>query len=113
MKPWRAKDFDDLVRIEPRRTALTQPSLRPASHFRVTQYRRVPGRTLWPLECLLGLLPQSRRQMHSPEVLGTQRRENELRAVEFAQKKMEQWYLAAGAIQVVRRPMSPPGVSTH
>ncbi|MBK5290502.1 MAG: hypothetical protein JJE04_02260 [Acidobacteriia bacterium] len=29
------------------------------------------------------------------------------------QKKMEQWYLAAGAIQVVRRPMTAPGVSTH
>ena len=40
-------------------------------------------------------------------------KENELRAVEFAQKKMEEWYLAAGAIQVVRRPMTAPGVSTH
>jgi gluconate 2-dehydrogenase alpha chain len=40
-------------------------------------------------------------------------RENEQRAIEFAQKKMEEWYLAAGAIQVVRRPMTPPGVSTH
>ena len=40
-------------------------------------------------------------------------KENEQRAVEFAQKKMEEWYLAAGAIQVVRRPMTPPGVSTH
>ena len=40
-------------------------------------------------------------------------KENELRTIEFTQKKMEQWYLAAGAIQVVRRPMNPPGVSTH
>ena len=40
-------------------------------------------------------------------------KDNELRAVAFAQKKMEQWFLAAGAIQVVRRTMSPPGVSTH
>ena len=40
-------------------------------------------------------------------------KENEQRAVEFAQKKMEEWYLAAGAVQVIRRPMSPPGVSTH
>ncbi|MEP7365784.1 MAG: GMC family oxidoreductase [Acidobacteriota bacterium] len=40
-------------------------------------------------------------------------KENELRAVEYAQKKMEEWYRAAGAIQVVRRPMQPPGVSTH
>jgi len=40
-------------------------------------------------------------------------KQNEMRAVEFAQKKMEQWYLAAGAAKVVKRPMSPPGVSTH
>lgn len=40
-------------------------------------------------------------------------KENELRAIEFAQKKMEEWYRAAGAIEVVRRPMQPPGVSTH
>ena len=40
-------------------------------------------------------------------------RENEGRAVDFAQRKMEQWYRAAGAIKVVRRPMNPPGVSTH
>lgn len=39
--------------------------------------------------------------------------ENEMRAIEFAQNKMEQWYLAAGAIKVVKRPMLPPGVSTH
>ena len=39
--------------------------------------------------------------------------ENEMRAIEFAQNKMEQWYLAAGAIKVVKRPMAPPGVSTH
>lgn len=37
----------------------------------------------------------------------------ELRGVAFAQKKMEQRFLAAGATQVVRRPMNPPGVSTH
>jgi gluconate 2-dehydrogenase alpha chain len=40
-------------------------------------------------------------------------RENELRAVDFAQRKMEEWYMAAGAVKVVRRPMNPPGVSTH
>src|SRR5207237_2641621 len=42
-------------------------------------------------------------------------RDNEARAVEFAQKKMEEWFLAAGAIQVIRRPVtrSGPGVSTH
>ena len=40
-------------------------------------------------------------------------RQNELRAVDFAQRKMEEWYRAAGAIKVVRRTMNPPGVSTH
>jgi gluconate 2-dehydrogenase alpha chain len=40
-------------------------------------------------------------------------RQNELRAVDFAQRKTEEWYMAAGAIKVVRRPMNPPGVSTH
>ena len=34
-------------------------------------------------------------------------KENEPRAVEFAQKKMEEWFLAAGAMQVLRR--SPAG----
>ena len=41
-------------------------------------------------------------------------RENEPRTVDFAQKKMEQWFLAAGALQVVRRPaIGPIGPTTH
>ena len=42
-------------------------------------------------------------------------RENEPRAVDFAQKKMEEWFLTAGAVKVIRRPVSRfgPGVSTH
>jgi len=40
-------------------------------------------------------------------------KENESRAVEFGQKKMEEWFRAAGAIEVVRNPILPPGVSTH
>ena len=38
---------------------------------------------------------------------------NETHAVEFAQKKMEEWFRAAGAVQVIRRPGGIPGVSTH
>jgi len=38
---------------------------------------------------------------------------NEPRAVEFAQKKMEEWFLAAGALQVIRRTPLNPGVTTH
>jgi len=38
---------------------------------------------------------------------------NEVRATEFTQKKMEQWYLAAGALQVIRRTPANPTVSTH
>ena len=38
---------------------------------------------------------------------------NESRAVEFGQKKMEEWFRAAGAIEVVRNPSLPPGVTTH
>jgi gluconate 2-dehydrogenase alpha chain len=40
-------------------------------------------------------------------------KENERRTIGFVQKKMEQWFLTAGAVQVVKRPMNPPGVSTH
>jgi gluconate 2-dehydrogenase alpha chain len=42
-------------------------------------------------------------------------KENEQRAVQFAQKKMEEWFRAAGAIEV-RRPSGAggaPGLSTH
>ena len=40
-------------------------------------------------------------------------KENESRAVEFGQKKMEEWFRAAGAIEVARNPSLPPGVTTH
>jgi gluconate 2-dehydrogenase alpha chain len=40
-------------------------------------------------------------------------KENESRAAEYGQKKMEEWFRAAGAIQVNRAPAGPPGVSTH
>ena len=49
----------------------------------------------------------------STSIVGSLPRQNELRAIDFAQRKMEEWYVAAGAIKVVRRLMNPPGVSTH
>ena len=40
-------------------------------------------------------------------------RPNEQRAVAFAQNKMEEWYRAAGAVEVVKPPVTVPIVSTH
>jgi gluconate 2-dehydrogenase alpha chain len=41
-------------------------------------------------------------------------RTNEPRALEFVQKKMEEWFMAAGALQVVKRPpTAPSGPITH
>lgn len=43
----------------------------------------------------------------------TSAKENEVRSVEFAQKKMEEWFRAAGAAEVIRQPPVVPGLSTH
>jgi gluconate 2-dehydrogenase alpha chain len=40
-------------------------------------------------------------------------KENETRAATFAQDKMEEWYRAAGAIEVVKAQPFGPGLSTH
>jgi gluconate 2-dehydrogenase alpha chain len=40
-------------------------------------------------------------------------KENEARAAEFGQKKMEEWLRAAGAVQILRAPPNPPGATTH
>ena len=40
-------------------------------------------------------------------------RPNEQRAVRFAQLKMEEWFRAAGAIEVLKPPVTVPLVSTH
>jgi gluconate 2-dehydrogenase alpha chain len=45
--------------------------------------------------------------------LTTSPKENETRAVEFAQKKLAEWYRAAGAVEVFMQPPAVPGVSTH
>jgi gluconate 2-dehydrogenase alpha chain len=43
----------------------------------------------------------------------TSAKENEVRSVQFAQKKMEEWFRAAGAIEVIAAPVNRPGVTTH
>ncbi len=43
----------------------------------------------------------------------TSAKENETHSVEFAQKKMEQWFRTAGAIEVSLLPPVVPGLSTH
>ena len=40
-------------------------------------------------------------------------RENERRALMHAQRKMEEWLRAAGAVEIVKAPPGTPGVSTH
>jgi gluconate 2-dehydrogenase alpha chain len=40
-------------------------------------------------------------------------RENEQRALQHAQNKMEEWFRAAGAIEVTKPPANGPGISTH
>ncbi len=40
-------------------------------------------------------------------------KDNERRACEYGQKKMQEWFQAAGAVQVSRAPIGAPGVSTH
>ena len=40
-------------------------------------------------------------------------KENETRAVQYAQKKLERWYQAAGAVEVFMALPQVPGLSTH
>jgi len=40
-------------------------------------------------------------------------KQNEARAAAFAEKKMEEWFSAAGAIDVITLPFNGPAVSTH
>jgi gluconate 2-dehydrogenase alpha chain len=43
----------------------------------------------------------------------TSAKDNEMRSVAYAQKKMEQWFRAAGATDVIQQPPFVPGLSTH
>lgn len=40
-------------------------------------------------------------------------KQNEQRAAQYAQQKMEQWFRAAGAVEVLKNPLNGPGISTH
>jgi gluconate 2-dehydrogenase alpha chain len=40
-------------------------------------------------------------------------KDNERRACEYGQKKMQEWFQTAGAVSTARAPIGPPGVSTH
>ena len=40
-------------------------------------------------------------------------KQNEARAAEFGQRKMDEWFRAAGAVEVLRAAPNPPAVSTH
>jgi gluconate 2-dehydrogenase alpha chain len=63
---------------------------------------------------LLDLDPEVRDPLGDPVCrITTGVRENESRAVQYAQKKMEEWLRAAGAIEVLKAPANGPGVSTH
>ena len=43
----------------------------------------------------------------------TNAKDNEMRSVAYAQKKMEEWFRAAGATDVILQPPFVPGLSTH
>ncbi|PWU07121.1 MAG: hypothetical protein C5B51_10835 [Terriglobia bacterium] len=62
----------------------------------------------------LDLDPQVRDPLADPVCrVTTSPRENERRSVEYAQNKMEQWFRAAGAIEVIKAPPTGPALSTH
>jgi gluconate 2-dehydrogenase alpha chain len=62
----------------------------------------------------LDLDPVARDRLGDPVCRVTScARDNETRAAEFAQKKMEGWFRAAGAVRVVRGRVITPGLSTH
>jgi gluconate 2-dehydrogenase alpha chain len=62
----------------------------------------------------LDLDPETRDPLGDPVCRITSGpKENETRAATFAQGKMEEWYRAAGAIEVVKGEPRGPGLSTH
>ena len=65
-------------------------------------------------DTLLDLDPDVRDPLGDPVCrITSPLRDNETRATLYAQKKLEQWYREAGAIEVFMSPPLPPGVSTH
>jgi gluconate 2-dehydrogenase alpha chain len=62
----------------------------------------------------LDLDPEVRDPLGDPVCrVTTGRKPNEQRAVAYAQGKMEEWFRAAGAIEVVKAPPAVPALSTH
>jgi len=62
----------------------------------------------------LDLDPEVRDPLGDPVCrVTTSSRENERRSVEYAQNKMEEWFRAAGAIEVIKTPPTGPALSTH
>jgi gluconate 2-dehydrogenase alpha chain len=62
----------------------------------------------------LDLDPETRDPLGDPVCrVTTGPRENERRSVEYAQRKMEEWFRAAGAIEVMKAPPTGPALSTH
>jgi gluconate 2-dehydrogenase alpha chain len=65
-------------------------------------------------DIFLDLDPQVRDPLGDPVCrITTAAKLNERLALEFAQKKMEQWFREAGATEVTRNPGAAPGVTTH
>jgi gluconate 2-dehydrogenase alpha chain len=62
----------------------------------------------------LDLDPETRDPLGDPVCrVTTGPRENERRSVEYAQRKMEEWFRAAGAIEVMKAAPTGPALSTH
>jgi gluconate 2-dehydrogenase alpha chain len=78
----------------------------------VTSYHQT---NTFPYETtFLDLDPEVRDPMGDPVIrITSPMRENERRATEYAQAKMEEWFRSAGAIEVRRSAVGPPAISNH
>ncbi len=62
----------------------------------------------------LDLHPTVKDPLGDPVVrITADHKDNEKRVAAFAQDKMEQWFLEAGAVATLRQPVGTMGVSTH
>jgi gluconate 2-dehydrogenase alpha chain len=82
-----------------------------AAHH-VTSYHQT---NTFPYETTyLDLDPEVRDPLGEPVIrITSPMRENGRRATEYSPEKMEEWFRAAGAIEVRRQPVNPPGISNH
>ena len=69
----------------------------------------------FPYESIfLDLDPETRDPLGDPVCrVTTNPKLNEQRSVEYAQNKMEEWFRAAGALEVIKVPPTGPALSTH